>query len=107
MNLACTTTPRYRPTARCWPSREATLIALSQVINREHRHYYEALERNNKRNEITDWLVYFATTIIEAQAHAQGMMDFLIAKGAKVSNFLFFLNREQENRHTSFLESFL
>ena len=58
----------------------ATLVALSQTINRVRKSYYEALERNNKENEITDWLLYFAKTIIAAQKQAQTMLDFIIGK---------------------------
>lgn len=58
----------------------ATLVALSQTINRARKSYYEALERNNKENEITDWLLYFAKTIIAAQKQAQTMLDFIIGK---------------------------
>lgn len=59
---------------------QATLIALSQTINRARRSYYETLESSNKHNEITAWLVYFAKTVVEAQAQAQSMLDFIIAK---------------------------
>ncbi len=74
----------------------ATLIALSHVINRGRRHYYDALERNNKLNEITDWLVYFAKTIIEAQTQAQGMVDFLIAKTKFYDRFRGQFNERQD-----------
>lgn len=60
--------------------KQPALLALSQVINRGRRHYYDALERNNKGLEITDWLVYFGNTILEAQAQAQRLVDFIIAK---------------------------
>jgi Fic family protein len=56
------------------------LLALSLTINRSRKTYYEWLERSNKSNEITDWLVYFAQTILDAQAYAQGAVEFLIAK---------------------------
>jgi Fic family protein len=58
----------------------AALIALSLTINRGRRTYYELLERSNKGNEITTWLVYFARTILDAQAHSQELVEFLIAK---------------------------
>lgn len=57
-----------------------TLIALSQTIKRKRKAYYDALERNNKDNEITDWLVYFAQTVLEALEHSLTMIDFLIEK---------------------------
>ena len=58
----------------------AALIALSLPINQCRKTYYEMLERSNKGNEITAWLVYFAQTILDAQAQAQGLVEFLIAK---------------------------
>jgi len=58
----------------------APLIALSQSINRGRKTYYELLERSNKGNEITAWLVYFAQTVLDAQAHSQELVEFLIAK---------------------------
>lgn len=59
---------------------QATLLALSQTINRGRKTYYEMLEGSNRANEITDWLIYFARTVIDAQAQAQNLVDFIIAK---------------------------
>ncbi len=75
--------------------RQATLIALSQTINRARRHYYETLESSNKHNEITAWLDYFARTVIEAQAQAQCMVDFIIAKAKFYDRFRDQLNERQ------------
>jgi Fic family protein len=33
-----------------------------------------------KGNEITEWLIYFAETVLDAQAHSQELVEFLIAK---------------------------
>ncbi len=59
---------------------QSTLLAMSQTINRGRKTYYEMLESSNKDNEITDWLIYFARTVLAAQAQAQSMVDFIIAK---------------------------
>jgi Fic family protein len=59
---------------------QPTLISLSHLIEKYRKAYYKALEDNNKAMEITDWLLYFAKTIIEAQAYTQNMIDFLIEK---------------------------
>ncbi len=59
---------------------QPTLIALAQTIERSKPAYYAALERVNRDNEITDWLVYFAETVLEAQAHTVSRIEFLIAK---------------------------
>lgn len=57
-----------------------TLIAQSHTINRQKKAYYNAIEGNNKALEITDWLVYFAQTVLEAQRDTQRLIDFLIEK---------------------------
>ena len=59
---------------------QPTLIALSHIIQEKRKAYYHALERNNKGMEITDWLVYFAKTVLEAQSYSLRMIDFLIEK---------------------------
>jgi len=57
-----------------------TLIALAQTIGNHRKAYYRALEANNRNLEITDWLRYFANTVLEAQRYTQRLMDFLIEK---------------------------
>ncbi|WP_316176347.1 Fic family protein [Bradyrhizobium sp. SZCCHNRI1073] len=59
---------------------QPTLIALAYTIQRKRKAYYEALEHNNKEMEITDWLLYFANTVLEAQDNTNRRVDFYIAK---------------------------
>ncbi len=73
-----------------------TLIALSQTIESQRKSYYEALERNNKDNEITDWLIYFAKTILDAQNTSLSMIDFLIEKTKLYDRVRGKLNTRQE-----------
>lgn len=54
------------------------LIPLSQIVNRARKTYYTHLEQNNHSLEITPWLLYFAQTVLEAQAHAQSLVEFLV-----------------------------
>ena len=56
------------------------MIALAYTIERKRKDYYAALERNNKELEITDWLTYFARTVIEAQGNTISRVDFYVAK---------------------------
>jgi Fic family protein len=49
---------------------QPSLIALSQTIQHKRSAYYDALEAANKSNEVTDWLVYFAETVLDAQSHS-------------------------------------
>src|SRR5690606_38141739 len=53
---------------------------LSHTIQKHKKAYYEALEHNNKGIEITDWLLYFSKTILQAQLRTQSMIDFVIEK---------------------------
>jgi Fic family protein len=57
-----------------------SLIALAYTIERKRKNYYAALERNNKNLEVTDWLRYFAETVIEAQSTTIRHVDFYVAK---------------------------
>ncbi|UPK33104.1 Fic family protein [Bradyrhizobium sp. 186] len=59
---------------------QPTLIALSYTIERSRKEYYAALERNNKDMEIADWLLYFANTVIDAQANTIRRVNFYLAK---------------------------
>ena len=59
---------------------QPTLIALAYAIERNKNAYYTALERANKHNDITNWLLYFAEMVISAQAHTQTWIEFLIKK---------------------------
>ena len=57
-----------------------TLTALAATILAKRKGYYDALEVNNKLNEITEWIAWFAATVIEAQRRAIASVDFLIDK---------------------------
>ena len=57
-----------------------SLIALAYTIERKRKDYYAALERNNREMEITDWLDYFARTVIEAQDNTIKRVEFYVGK---------------------------
>lgn len=57
-----------------------SLISLSSTIDANKKSYYAFLEKSNTTLEITDWLVYFSKTILEAQEHTLKRIDFLIEK---------------------------
>lgn len=58
----------------------APFIALSNLIYKRRKIYYDMLEKNNKDLEVTSWLSYFAKEILEAQKYTQGLVDFTINK---------------------------
>ena len=57
-----------------------TLIALAQTIEKNKKHYYDALHLINRSNELTAWLRYFANLVLEAQASTIRQVEFVIAK---------------------------
>ncbi|MEC4681884.1 MAG: Fic family protein [Nitrospirota bacterium] len=75
---------------------QPTLIALSQTINSARKAYYQTLEENNKDLGISDWLVYFAQTILDAQEYTQRSVDFLIEKAKLYDRLRGKLNERQE-----------
>jgi Fic family protein len=56
------------------------LIALSSSINDKRRDYYDTLAAQSKENDITEWLLYFGKTIIDAQQQTIRQVDFIITK---------------------------
>lgn len=75
---------------------EPTLIALSHIIQKHRKDYYNALECANKSNEINDWLNYFAHTALNAQAYTQIYIEFLIGKTKLYDRLRGKLNERQE-----------
>lgn len=59
---------------------QPTLIALAYTIERRRKAYYEALEHNNKDMGITNWLLSFGSSVLEAQENINKRVDFYIAK---------------------------
>jgi Fic family protein len=46
------------------------LLSLSSVIEKERKNYYDALKNAQNTLEITDWVIYFANVITQAQTEA-------------------------------------
>lgn len=59
---------------------QPSLIALSYTIERDRKAYYDQLEAHQKSLEITDWLVWFAKTVLTAQQATLDRVAFFIAK---------------------------
>lgn len=74
---------------------DAALISLSKTIGANKTRYYDALADNNKTCEITDWLVYFGQTILDAQKETLKLVDFIIEKAKFFDRFLNFMNERQ------------
>jgi Fic family protein len=66
---------------------QPSLIALAYTIERKRKDYYTALERNSSELEITNWMTWFASTILEAQAITIERVDFYVAKAKFYARF--------------------
>lgn len=75
---------------------EPSLTALSLTIERRRKAYYAALEQAHRDNEVTEWLQWFADTVLEAQRHTQRWIDFLIEKAKYFDRLRGQLNERQE-----------
>ena len=59
---------------------QPVLVALATTILAHQKSYYQALERANRQNDITEWLVWFAEIALEAQRRSIAQVEFIIAK---------------------------
>jgi Fic family protein len=75
---------------------QPTLIMLAATMLARRAGYYTALEAASERNEITDWLAWFAGVTIEAQRRTQSLIDFLIDKAKLFDRLKGQLNERQE-----------
>lgn len=73
-----------------------TLIALSSQIEHGRKRYYEMLEKSNKRNEITQWIEYFVSLILDAQSHTLRHIEFVISKTKFFDHFRNKFNERQK-----------
>jgi Fic family protein len=76
--------------------RQPSLIALAYTIERKRNNYYAALERSNKDLEITEWVRYFADTILEAQINTLRRVEFYVAKAKFYQRLRGRLNARQD-----------
>lgn len=74
---------------------QPALISLSKTIEANKKAYYGALENNNKDLDITDWLLYFGQTILDAQEDTLKLIDFLIEKAKFFDRFNTTMNERQ------------
>ena len=58
---------------------QASLTALSLLIHRRRKAYYEQLEAANKSLDVDVWLDWFADLVLAAQSHTLHGIEFLLA----------------------------
>jgi Fic family protein len=75
---------------------QPVLVSLATTILAHQKAYYEALERANRRNDITQWLVWFAEIALEAQRRSIAQVEFIIAKAKLLNRLSSEINERQQ-----------
>jgi Fic family protein len=75
---------------------QPTLIAISTVIEKRRKSYYEALQKASRSNYVGDWLEFFGSMVIEAQMLSLKRVEFLVYKAKFFIRFRDLLNPRQE-----------
>jgi Fic family protein len=81
------------------------LISLSQEIEKNKKLYYSAIEKAQKKNEITEWLQYFISVIYAAQLEAKNLIGFTLQKTLLINQYKEQLNTRQMKAILKMLES--
>ena len=71
------------------------LISLSQTIQSNKKAYYASLGKHNMKLDLTEWLLYFGQTVIEAQNNTLQIIEFLIQKAKFFDRFATQMNKRQ------------
>ncbi|MDR2233744.1 MAG: DUF4172 domain-containing protein [Tannerella sp.] len=66
---------------------KSVILSLSSVIEKNRSDYYNALKKAQSTLEITEWIVYFAQVIAEAQIQAADMVKFTLQKATFFDKF--------------------
>lgn len=71
------------------------LLSLSKSIESNKKKYYDSLQKAQRSNEITDWLLYFADMAIDAENQAEEQIEFILKKTKFFDQFKYLLNQRQ------------
>lgn len=80
------------------------LFSLSKSIERDKKAYYEALQKAQRSNEITDWINYFVQTVLDAQIDAEKEIEFTLKKAKFFDQHKDGLNDRQQKAVRRMLE---
>lgn len=71
------------------------ILSLSTIIERNKAAYYAALKKAQRTLEVTAWINYFASVILEAQRDARVMVQFTLKKARFFDTYKHRLNERQ------------
>jgi len=72
------------------------LTAVAGTLLKHRKQYYGALEASSRDLEVTDWLLWFAAKVIEAQRRSLAQVEFIIGKAQLLGRVRGKLNARQE-----------
>lgn len=75
---------------------DPVLTAVAGTLLKHRKQYYGALEAASRDLEVTDWLLWFAAKVIEAQRRSLAQVEFIIGKARLLERVRGKLNARQE-----------
>ncbi len=72
------------------------LISLSHAIENNNKQYYSALEAHNQSLNLTEWLVFFGQTVLDALDNTLHTIEFLIEKAKFFDRYSGQMNDRQD-----------
>ncbi|MDD5151415.1 MAG: DUF4172 domain-containing protein [Flavobacterium sp.] len=79
------------------------LMSISSTIELDKKQYYESLKQVQRTLEITDWILYFSTLILESQKNAKQTVLFTLSKTKFIDRFK---NKMNERQNKAVLKMF-
>ncbi|MGC4128258.1 MAG: Fic family protein [Bergeyella sp.] len=71
------------------------LMSLSSTIEKNKKHYYNALMSAQKSLDITNWILYFSSVILESQKNAKQTILFTLSKAKFMDKHKSLMNERQ------------
>jgi Fic family protein len=75
---------------------QPVLVSLATTMLAHQKSYYQALERANRQNEITEWLVWFTEIALESQRRGVAQVEFIIDKTKLLDRLRGQINERQQ-----------
>lgn len=81
------------------------LMSISSTIEENKKRYYQSLKQAQRTLEITDWILYFSTLILESQKSAKQTVLFTLNKTKFIDQFKNLMNERQRKAVLKMFES--
>ncbi|MFH7016713.1 Fic family protein [Flavobacterium sp. FlaQc-47] len=71
------------------------LMSISSTIEQNKKMYYQSLKQAQRSSDVTDWILYFSTLILESQKNAKQIVLFTLNKSKFIDQFKNIMNERQ------------